>query len=81
MSIVEISTLVVSFLLAASRLLDFAKPWWNKLPPVVVNVLPAVVMMLPQVASYFGVVKTEMDLVMACVLSVALLLPGLTAKQ
>jgi len=81
MSVMEVSTLVVSILLAASRLVAVAKPLWSKLPTWLAGVLPALVVMLPQVASYFNVVHTDMDLVSACVLSVALLVPGLTAKQ
>ena len=66
-------------MLGVSRVLKVASPLWSKMPKVVAAALPAVAVLLPQVADAFGVVKTEMDLVSACVFAVALLVPGVEA--
>jgi hypothetical protein len=81
MTIIEISSVVAAVVLAGSRLLDVAKPLWGKLPTVVAGVLPALVVVLPAVAAQFGLVHNTVDFVTSCVLAVALVVPGLTAKS
>lgn len=80
MSVVEIVAFVVAFAGAASKLLDSAKPFWEKLPSPVATFVPSVVLMLPYLAEQLGGVTTSLDLVNAFVLSLALLLPGATKK-
>lgn len=78
MSTVEIAALVVAFCLAASRLLKVAAPLWAKLPKPVAAWAPVIVMALPKIAEAFGMVKTELDLTEAVLVSMALLVPGAT---
>ena len=81
MSLFEITSLVAAFALGASRLLVASKPFWTKLPPVVATFVPAVVVMLPQLASSMGAVHSELDFVQALILAAAMLLPGAAAKH
>lgn len=81
MSIVEIVSFVVAFAGAASKLLNSAKPFWSYMPAPVAAVLPSVVVMLPFLAEKIGGAQTTIDLVNAFVVSLALLLPGSTAKE
>lgn len=81
LSTVEIAAYVVAGALAASKLLSAAKPLWDKLPKVVAVALPVLVVDLPLVAGYFGLVQTGGDLTTALIASVALLLPGLASAE
>lgn len=81
MSIVEIVSFIVAFAAAASKLLNSAKPFWNRLPAPVSAFLPSVVVMLPFLAEQVSSVKTTIDLVNALVVSLALLLPGSVTKE
>lgn len=81
MSIVEISTVAVSILLGASRLLKAAQPLWNKLPRVVAVALPVVVLSVPKLVELFGGVHTTLDLTETLVLAAALLVPGIAEAE
>lgn len=78
---VDVAATVVAGLLAASKLLPVTKPLWKKLPRVLAVALPVLVLDLPQLLSFFGVVHTGTDLTMAVVASVALLLPGIAEAE
>lgn len=76
MTVVEIVAFVVAFAGAASKLLNAAKPFWEKLPKPVAMFLPSVVVMLPALAASVTGVTTTLGLVEALVVSLALLLPN-----
>jgi hypothetical protein len=80
MSAIQIAGYVVAAVLAASRLLNAAKPLWALLPTKLAALLPAIVASLPAIASQFGLVATPMDLVESLLVSAAFLLPGAVPK-
>lgn len=81
LSVLEIGAYVSAGLLAASRLLDVAKPVWEKLPRPVAVALPVVVAALPALAEKAGLVKTEVDLVTLGITALALLVPGIAEAE
>jgi hypothetical protein len=76
MSLLEVCSLIASFALAATRLLNAAKPFWSRWP-LVATWLPPVVAALPALAASVGLVTTEVGLVEALLVAGALALPGL----
>lgn len=78
---VELGADVVAITMAASKLVGFLKPAWNKLPRWLGVALPAVVAWLPTVASLFGAVTTSTDVTAAVVTSLALLVPGIAVAE
>lgn len=73
---VSLAGLIGSGALALTRLLSTAKPVWDKLPPFLQGLVPALVLVLPQIAAASLGVHTSLDLMNLVVLSVALILPG-----
>jgi hypothetical protein len=78
---IEIGADVVAVALAATKLLTIAQPLWAKLPRWLAVALPVLVADLPMVAGYFGAVSGNQDLVVAAVMTVALLVPGLSEAE
>jgi hypothetical protein len=76
LSPVTIASFLAAGALAATRLLTTAKPLWNKLPASLQGLLPALVLVLPQLAAQAAGVKTGLDLVNLLVLAGAMILPG-----
>lgn len=70
MSLAELVALLVSFVLAFSRLLNVARPLWNHGPPWVQVLLPVLPPILAQLAGELGAVQTKLDLAIAIALAV-----------
>jgi hypothetical protein len=81
LSVLEIGAYVSAGLVAASRLLDVAKPLWEKLPRPVAVAIPVVVAALPALAEQAGLVHTEIDLVTLCITALSLIVPGITEVE
>lgn len=81
MTTVEVASLVASYLMGASRLLQSTSVLWSKIPGKLAVLLPAVVLVLPKLAEQFGLVKTDMDMVSVVAVAVAMLLPGAAAAK
>lgn len=81
MSIVVISSYIVAFLLAASRLAPFTKPYWAWLPKVAQNILPAIVGAIPVAINAFSNVKTGLDFTQAILIAGAFAAPGLSSPH
>jgi hypothetical protein len=73
---VTAGSLVAAAALALTRLLTTAKPLWDRLPASLQGLVPALVLVLPQVAEQAMGVKTGLDLANLLVLAAALILPG-----
>lgn len=71
-----LASLIGAGALALTRLLTTAKPIWDRLPASLQGLLPALVLVLPQIAAQAAGVHTSLDLANLLVLAVALILPG-----
>lgn len=69
MSLAELIALVLSVVLALSRLVNVARPLWNYGPPWVQALLPALPPVLAQLAGELGAVQTHLDLFVAIALA------------
>lgn len=81
MNVFEIFAYGAGLATAASKLLETAKPYWEKLPRAVSAVLPSVLLVLPAVAERLGGLQTTLDLKVLALSALALLLPGLDVKK
>jgi len=70
-----------AILLASTKLISTLQPVWAKLPKWLSAALPVIVATSPQVISYFAGVSTDMGLINAVAMSVALLVPGIEAAE
>ena len=73
---VSLAGMVAAAALALTRLLTTAKPLWDRLPPWLQGLVPALVLVLPQIAAQAAGVHTSLDLVNLLVLAAALIMPG-----
>lgn len=73
MTPIEIATLVAAYSLALARLLGAARPLYSWLPEKVQPVVPAVLAVLPAIASQFGLVATKLDFAEAVVIALGAL--------
>jgi len=73
---VTIASFIAVAALGITRLLTTAKPLWDLLPPSVQGIIPALVLVLPQVAEKAAGVHTGLDLANLLVLAAALIIPG-----
>ncbi len=80
-SIVELGAYVSAALLSATKLLNTAKPLWDKLPRVVAVAVPVVVATLPLLAEKAGLIATPVDLTTLFVTAAALLVPGIAEAE
>ncbi len=69
MSPIEIATLIAGYSLALCRLLGAAKPLWAWLPAKAQPFLPALIVVLPAIASQFELVQTKLDFAEAFVVA------------
>lgn len=76
MTFVDIVSYAVAAILAFSRILNSAKPFWKFIPAPLGTLVPSVVAMLPVLAEKVGAAQTGLDLVNAVLVAGALLLPG-----
>src|SRR5579872_2436957 len=76
MNAVVIAGYIVAFLLCASRLIPFTKPFWTIFPKAVQSVLPSIVAAIPVAITSFQETKTTMDFVIAVLVVGALFVPG-----
>lgn len=81
MTVVGIVSVLVAFLMAASRLLTTAKPLWNMVPAKLRVWVPVVAMVFPQLVEKAADAKTPVDLANLGVLAAALLIPGAKARD
>lgn len=68
-------------LLAGSRLISAAKPFWSKLPRWLAVALPVVVAVIPQIVMQLAGVTKDIDFVNVTITAVALLAPGLAEAE
>jgi hypothetical protein len=73
MTPIEIATIVAGYTLALVRLLGAARPLWSWLPEKAQPLLPALLVVLPAIASQFGTVETKLDFAEAVVLALGAL--------
>jgi hypothetical protein len=73
MTPIEIATIVAGYTLALLRLLGAARPLWSWLPEKAQPILPALLVVLPVIASQFGTVQTKLDFMEAIVLALGAL--------
>ncbi len=73
---ITIASFIAVAALGLMRLLTTAKPIWDKFPPLLQGIAPALVLVLPQIAEQAAGVKTGLDLTNLLVLAAALILPG-----
>ena len=73
MTPIEIATIVAGYTLALVRLLGAARPLWSWLPEKAQPLLPALLVVLPAMASQFGTVETKLDFAEAVVLALGAL--------
>ena len=69
MTPIEIATIVAAYALALARLLGAARPLYGWLPAKAQPFLPALIVVLPAIASQFSLVQTKLDLVEAIVVA------------
>ncbi len=81
LSIVELGAYASAALLSATKLLNTAKPLWDKLPRVVSVALPVVVACLPIIAEKAGLVQSPVDVATLVVTAAALLVPGIAEAE
>jgi hypothetical protein len=67
MTPIEIATLVAAYALALARLLGAARPLYAWLPEKAQPFLPALIAVLPMIASRFELVQTKLDFAEAIV--------------
>jgi hypothetical protein len=78
MTLAEMVALALSFTLALTRLLNVARPLWGYGPPWLQVLLPALPMVLTQLAGELALVRTELDLAIA--IGVALVSIGVAMR-
>ena len=79
---VETAAAVAAVVLAGTRLLKIAAPFWSKLPKhIPAAAVPVAVLALPHVASLVGLMHTDMSLAAFALQAAALLVPGVTAHD
>lgn len=69
MTIIELAALLAGYALALARLLNAAKPLWSWVPEKAQPLLPALITVLPVLASSLGGVETRLDLAEALLLA------------
>jgi hypothetical protein len=77
----QVASYVAAGLLAGTKLIKIAQPFWSKLPRWATVLMPVLVLDLPMVAGYLAGAHTETALVHAAVTSIALLLPGIAEAE
>lgn len=73
---VTVASFIAVAALGLTRLLTTAKPLWDLLPPALQGIIPALVLVLPQIAEKAAGVHTGLDLANLLVLAGALIVPG-----
>jgi hypothetical protein len=78
---VDIASYLAAGLLASSKLLDAAKPVWDRFPKWLAVAIPVFVLDIPQVTQALMTVNSGVGLTAALLTSVALLLPGIEKAE
>lgn len=73
---VQTAATIAAILVASTRLLNAAKPLWDRLPEPLYSLVPALVLVLPDLVQRLAGVQTGTDLAVELVTAIALIVPG-----
>jgi hypothetical protein len=73
---IQTASTIAAVVIAATRVLNAAKPAWSKVPEPFYSFLPVLVLVLPDLAARLAGVQTGTDLTVELVTALSLLVPA-----